>query len=80
MFLLPTLFPSLPKICCLSDTEGAHHELRLGTGDLLIHCGDVTAFGMEEELEDFLQWFLRQDFRHKVFIAGNHDLCLENMS
>lgn len=29
------------------------------------------------EILDFLDWFANQKFRHKVFIAGNHDFFLE---
>lgn len=34
----------------------------------------------KEELEDFLDWFSRQPHSHKILIAGNHDLSLEEMS
>jgi Icc-related predicted phosphoesterase len=46
-------------------------------GDILIHCGDVTLNGTELETIDFLKWFIKQDYRHKIMIAGNHDYFLE---
>ena len=47
---------------------------------MLIHAGDVTEYGTEDELIDFLRWFAKQPFHYKVFIAGNNDICLEEMS
>ncbi|MBX3252636.1 MAG: metallophosphatase domain-containing protein [Chitinophagaceae bacterium] len=70
----------MPAITFISDTHTLHRELRLSGGDILIHCGDVTEYGTKEELKDFLDWFSGQPFSHKIFIAGNHDLCLEEMS
>ena len=63
----------------LSDTHGLHRELSaaVGSGDLIIHAGDITEYGTTEELEDFTDWFSGLPFKTKVFIAGNHDLVLE---
>ena len=65
-------------ITILSDTHGLHQDFKPEAGDLLIHAGDITEYGTEEEVFDFLQWFGRQPFRYKIFIGGNHDLFLEN--
>jgi predicted phosphohydrolase len=43
----------------------------------LIHAGDVSWVGSEPQLIDFFKWFDRQAFKHKIFIAGNHDLMFE---
>lgn len=64
-------------ITFVADTHGLHHELKLEPGTLLIHAGDITEYGTEEEVTDFLEWFALQPFTYKVFIAGNHDLFLE---
>ena len=32
--------------------------------------------GSEAEVLDFLEWFCDQPYKHKIFIAGNHDMCL----
>jgi Icc-related predicted phosphoesterase len=64
-------------ITFISDTHGLHNRLHLNGGTLLIHSGDITEYGTEEEFIEFLRWFSRQDFKHKIFIAGNHDLFLE---
>lgn len=64
-------------ITFISDTHGLHDRLRLKPGTLLIHAGDITEYGTEEEVADFLCWFSGQAFKYKIFIAGNHDLFLE---
>lgn len=65
------------KIVCISDTHTKHKEVILPKGDLLIHAGDVSWVGSEPQLIDFFKWFDNQDFKHKIFIAGNHDLMFE---
>lgn len=64
----------------ISDTHGLHQELKIESGTLLIHAGDITEYGTEEEVMDFLLWFSRQRYTYKIFIAGNHDLFLEECS
>jgi Icc-related predicted phosphoesterase len=64
-------------ITVIGDTHGCHQELKLESADMLIHTGDVTAYGTEPELYDFLVWLIQQPFKHKVFVAGNHDICLD---
>ena len=50
----------------------------LPKGDLLIHAGDVTNVGRENEVRDFINWFNGiEGFKRKIFIAGNHDLSFE---
>ncbi len=65
------------KVVCISDTHGRHERLFLQPCDLLVHAGDMTVRGRWAELESFAAWFARQRATHKVFIAGNHDLCCE---
>lgn len=45
----------------------------------MVHAGDFCSQGNYPEFEDFIKWFDSQPFKHKVFIAGNHDGCLEAM-
>lgn len=68
------------KIVAISDTHGSHNELNLPKGDLLIHAGDVSKRGTKEEIIAFLDWFQLQDFKYKIFIAGNHDFFFEKES
>lgn len=67
-------------ITVISDTHGCHHGLKLPPADMLIHTGDVTAYGTEPKLYDFLEWFIRQPFKYKVFVGGNHDICLDRIN
>lgn len=64
-------------ITFISDTHGLHDRLKLTAGTILIHAGDITEYGTEDEVAEFLVWFSRQVFKYKIFIAGNHDLFLE---
>lgn len=67
-------------ITFISDTHGIHDELKLQEGKVLIDAGDITEYGTEEEVTDFLKWFSKQPFTYKIFIAGNHDLFLQECS
>ncbi len=65
------------KILHISDTHGCHHRLRdLPEADVVVHSGDFTMGGSQEEALDFLNWFCDLPHRHKIFICGNHDDCL----
>ena len=65
------------KIIQISDTHMRHRDLKdLPDGDILIHCGDFSHQGTEEEVLDFLNWFIDQPHRWKLFVTGNHDACL----
>ena len=65
------------RVTAISDTHTHHNEVELKGGDILIHAGDISYFGQPEEVESFLRWFGEQDYTHKIFIAGNHDLGFE---
>jgi Icc-related predicted phosphoesterase len=65
------------KIIAISDTHGQHQKVKIPEGDLLIHAGDITEYGTESEVKDFLRWFSKQPCAYKVFIAGNHDLFFD---
>jgi Icc-related predicted phosphoesterase len=65
------------KFVTISDTHGQHNKLLLPAGDVLIHAGDVSMKGDEAEIIDFLNWFSKQDFKYKIFVAGNHDFYFE---
>jgi Icc-related predicted phosphoesterase len=65
------------KFIVLADTHSRHRGVKLPKGDVLIHAGDISYRGEKLEVEDFLSWFSKQDFEHKIFIAGNHDFLFE---
>ena len=69
----------IKTILHLSDTHGQHRSLvGLPDADLLVHSGDITMGGSETEAIDFIEWLCDLPYRHKVFIAGNHDDCLRS--
>jgi len=65
------------KFVAISDTHGLHKQVKLPKGDVLLHAGDITYRGKEEEVMDFLAWFSNLNYQHKIFIGGNHDFFLE---
>ena len=65
------------RIVQISDTHSRHHLLTsIPEGDVIVHCGDFSDNGTEEEVLDFLNWFIELPHSHKIFVTGNHDLCL----
>jgi predicted phosphodiesterase len=68
------------KLSIISDTHELHHNVKVPEGDILIHCGDWTNRGEAPAFDRFLTWFAGQPHKHKVFIAGNHELTLEGDS
>jgi Icc-related predicted phosphoesterase len=77
--------PSVPKrdgyvrLVCVSDTHTMHGVVDpLPAGDILVHAGDFTDTGSADDVRAFCAWLRQQQqFRHKVVIAGNHDLSLD---
>lgn len=66
------------KLTFISDTHAQHHKLDIGSGDVLVHCGDFTLGGSLYEITDFAEFIAEQDFTYKIVIAGNHDWCFED--
>lgn len=65
------------KILHISDTFNNHRHIHeLPYADILVHSGNFTEDGTEEEAYEFMEWFCDLPFRHKIFISGNHDKCL----
>jgi len=65
------------RILHLSDTHSKHRLLQnLQCADVIIHSGDVSFAGSEDEIIDFVEWFIALPHKYKIFIAGNHDNCL----
>ena len=67
------------KFVAISDTHDKHAGLSLPEGDVIIHAGDATMRGTEQQVRNFLQWFSGLDYRYKIFIAGNHDFLFERL-
>lgn len=69
------------RITAISDTHGKHKQITsaLPGGDILLHSGDISSMGHNQEITDFCKWFDGiNNYDLKVFIAGNHDYGFQN--
>lgn len=71
------------KLTCISDTHQFHRWMKgqiydIPEGDVLIHAGDACNRGTREEFIAFAQWFGALPHKNKIFIPGNHDICLQD--
>lgn len=62
-------------IDCIADLHS--HYPQLDGGDLLIVAGDLTKTDTLIEQHYFMGWLYEQNYKKKIFIAGNHDNILE---
>lgn len=69
---------TLPRIVLTSDTHNMLSKVSVPYADILIHCGDMTGRGQFQELSKFNYEISQLPHKHKLVIAGNHDLGLEN--
>lgn len=66
------------RLAVMSDTHCRHREItNVPQADILIHCGDFTNMGREDEVLDFADWLASLPHRHKIVVPGNHDACLD---
>ena len=65
------------KIVAISDTHTKHKKVTIPECDVLIHAGDFTWKGTYWEIFRFMKWFAKQPAKHKIVIAGNHELTLD---
>ncbi|RJE21105.1 Calcineurin-like phosphoesterase [Aspergillus sclerotialis] len=66
------------RIICISDTHNKTPPLP--PGDILVHAGDLTVHGTFDEVQAQLRWLSSQPHSHKIVIAGNHDILLDEAS
>lgn len=70
--------PNIVKLVFISDTHESHDwDKQVPAGDVLIHTGDMTMMGRPSELSAFASKFTALPHKHKVLVAGNHDLTLD---
>jgi len=68
------------RIVAISDTHTHHREIQeMPAGDVLVHAGDFTSTGLEQEVKSFNDWLGELDYKHKLVIAGNHELAFEQL-
>ncbi|KAL1970034.1 hypothetical protein VTN77DRAFT_6439 [Rasamsonia byssochlamydoides] len=68
--------PPTITFVCISDTHNGQPDVP--DGDVLIHAGDLTQSGSGQELQATIDWLNTLPHRHKIVIAGNHDLVLDS--
>lgn len=61
------------RVVVISDTHNMLNQIKVPSGDLLIHAGDATSRGTEKELVRFVKHIKRLKFEKVIFIPGNHD-------
>uniref|UniRef100_A0A1I7XLP4 Metallophos domain-containing protein n=1 Tax=Heterorhabditis bacteriophora TaxID=37862 RepID=A0A1I7XLP4_HETBA len=54
------------------------HLQNVPDGDVLIHAGDFTNFGSEEEVRKFNKQMERFPHKYKLVVAGNHELGFDD--
>jgi Calcineurin-like phosphoesterase len=62
---------------CVAVSDFHMHDVVTPPADLLIVAGDMTSTGAPSQLQWFQKWLEKQPQKHKVWIAGNHELGLE---
>jgi Icc-related predicted phosphoesterase len=76
------------KIILISDTHGLHKHItddlmelynEYGDDIIILHGGDISNRGLVNEINYFTEWYGTLPFKHKVFIAGNHDFGFEEI-
>ena len=65
------------KIVIISDSHNLHRKLKLPEADMIIHCGDFSSRGRPLEVFDFLDWYAKLPYKHKVLVCGNHEVGLD---
>jgi len=65
------------KVVCISDTHNQLDTLNIPDGDVLVHAGDFSMMGTEEEVVKFFEDFSALPHYVKICIAGNHDFMPE---
>lgn len=74
----PPKLPEKPegwtRFVCISDTHSK--SFPVPNGDVLLHSGDLTNTGTTVDFEKTMGWLKGLPHKHKIIIAGNHDLTL----
>ncbi len=68
----------MTKLVIISDTHTFHNKTKLPKGDILIHAGDAEIRN-DMELMFFVNWLGTLNFKHIIWIGGNHDFYLEKL-
>ncbi|XP_008549753.1 metallophosphoesterase domain-containing protein 1 [Microplitis demolitor] len=68
------------RVVCMSDTHSLTPFIKfdIPRGDIFIHAGDFTKCGSLQEVIDFNTWIGNLPHKHKIVIAGNHELSFDS--
>ncbi|XP_065359452.1 UPF0046 protein C25E10.12 [Calliphora vicina] len=68
------------RVVCMSDTHSLTPYIKfdIPEGDIFIHAGDFTKCGHLEEVIEFNNWISSLPHKHKIVIAGNHELSFDS--
>jgi len=65
------------RFVCISDTHNKIDRIHIPNGDVFVHCGDAVHYlTSSRDLVRFNEFVGRLPHRHKIFISGNHCICL----
>lgn len=72
--------PNKVRFVCMSDTHSLIRNITfdIPDGDVFIHSGDFTKCGQRDEVIQFNKWLEKLPHKHKIVIAGNHELSFDN--
>ncbi|XP_050420013.1 metallophosphoesterase MPPED2-like [Adelges cooleyi] len=67
------------RVVCMSDThcKTSIMPFDVPSGDIFIHAGDFTNSGSLDEVVEFNEWLGTLPHKHKIVIAGNHELSFD---
>jgi len=71
---------AMTKFITISDLHSKYNDIPkewFVEADCIICAGDVTNVGYPHDAENFLKWFNKLPYKHKIFIPGNHDFCFD---
>ncbi|XP_022111968.1 metallophosphoesterase MPPED2-like isoform X3 [Acanthaster planci] len=71
-------FLGYTRFVCISDTfSRTSHMAKIPEGDILIHAGNFSNIGLPREVVAFNAFLGQLPHRHKVVIAGNHEVTFD---
>lgn len=66
------------RFVCMSDTHNEIAKIHIPDGDVFIHCGDAVKHQTSaRDLRVFNKFVGELPHRHKLFVSGNHCVCLD---
>jgi len=66
------------RIVFISDTHSMIPTHPIPDGDVIVCSGDISNRGSERDIKNFAKWYDSLPHKHKITIAGNHDLSFQS--